>query len=156
MHMAAYAFGIIGSNMSQLSTAIDKFTGLDKLKSIVSAINGLNVAKAKALGGIVDTKSVSLPSMKSPVGVSVPTSPKPSTLNSPSQVSTTDTGNAAQAEMKDKSVAAAGTGIEKTSPDNSINSMLGYQNSLLEQLVMSTNNLVSVNSDILKFTRVRA
>ncbi len=84
--------------------------------------------------------------------VSVIKNPKPSTLNSPSQVSAKPSAQGEQATAKEPSK-PLGAGIEKPAPESSINTMLGYQNSLLEQLLLSTNSLVSTNKDILKYTR---
>lgn len=79
--------------------------------------------------------------------------PKPSAIISPSSAHK-------PAEIVDAAAksAAAGqassTGIEKPVADAGINSILSYQNNVLEQLLMSTNTLVSVNKDILRYARI--
>lgn len=85
--------------------------------------------------------------------ISVIKSPAPSTLNSPSQVSTKPSVETEKAQAKEPTK-SVGAGIEKPPTDSSINTTLGYQSSLLEQLLQSTNNLVSVNKDILKYSKI--
>ena len=98
---------------------------------------------------------ISLPVATPTTGVTTPNTPKASELNSPSQVSTAEGSKGEQATPKENSQAHS-AGIEKTSADTGINTSLSYQSSLLEQLLLSTNNLVSVNKDILKYARVQA
>ena len=69
-------------------------------------------------------------------------------------VSTTPAVDGEQQAQPAEKTKATTTGIEKPVLDTGINSMLGYQSSLLEQILQSTQNLVSVNKDILKYARV--
>jgi hypothetical protein len=125
--------------------------GIDTLNDIVTAVNKLDLAKVAALNGL---GTISLPRASAPSTTNNLTTPKASTLNSPSQVSTKPEGEVKpQAPVKEQSK-PNGSGIEKPTSTSDINNMLGYQTSLLEQLVQSTNSLVSVNKDILKYTRV--
>jgi hypothetical protein len=154
LQAAVSSINNISSSLSNLSATLGAFKGIDNLKAIVSTINSIDLLKAVAFAALGARSGVSLPAPTTPVGVSVPTSPKASTLNSPSAVS--------PAEDKGTQVKAldpgspSKPGIEKARPDTGINSMLSYQSSLLEQLLTSTNNLVSVNKDILKYTKVRS
>ena len=123
---------------------------IGSIKSLFSWIPGVN--------------SNTSPSSPAPSAVSLPTptppptaqtsTPKPSTLNSPSQVSTTPASDSKPEAQVKEPLKPNGSGIEKPTSGSDINNMLGYQTSLLEQLVQSTNSLVSVNKDILKYTRV--
>lgn len=49
----------------------------------------------------------------------------------------------------------AGSGIEQGSKDAGINSILTQQTSLIEQLLTSTKDVLSVNKDILKYTKLQ-
>jgi hypothetical protein len=155
LESSANAFISLSTGLDTLSGSLGAFTGLDTLKSIVETINGIDIVKALAFGALAKIGSVSLPAPTSTAGVSTPNTPKASELNSPSQVSTAEGSKGEQATPKE-SIQANGAGIEKTSADTGINTALGYQSSLLEQLLLSTNNLVSVNKDILKYARVQA
>lgn len=170
---AGSAIGGIGGAIGAISNSFSKLLGngtiVDQLKifaslgdglaktaaaisGITAAINNLDTIKAAAFSQLGAAKNISLPPL---TGVpSVMTTPRASTLNSPSKVSSS-AGSSDQAVAKEPSRPTA-TGIEKGPADTSINSMLSYQNSLMEQLVLSTNNLVSVNKDILKYTKVHS
>lgn len=127
--------------------------GIDTLQDIVSAVNKLDLAKVTALSNI---GNISLPRASAPSSSNNLTTPKASTLNSPSQVSTKGGDeNKPEAKVKEPSK-PNGSGIERETSGSDINNALGYQTSLLEQLVQSTNSLVSVNKDILKYTRVHS
>ena len=152
LSLFASSLGIVGKSIDIMSTALNAFSGLDKLQSIISAINTLDPKKAAAFGNLGNAKAVSLPNLTSTSNMSISKSPKLSTLNSPSAVSTAQA-STTQA-TKDKEINnSTGPGIEKATSETSINSILDYQNILLQQLVMSTESLVSVNRDILKYTR---
>jgi hypothetical protein len=86
--------------------------------------------------------------------ISIAKEPVATTINSPSRVSTTPAVDGEQQAQPAEKTKATTTGIEKPVLDTGINSMLGYQSSLLEQILQSTQNLVSVNKDILKYARV--
>jgi hypothetical protein len=154
LETSADAFISLSAGLSTLSESLNTFTGLDTLKSIVATINGIDIVKALAFGAL-GLGSVSLPPPTPTTGVSPTSSPKPSTLDSPSTVSTKAEETSDQAKPKEQTK-ASGAGNEKAAPDSSINTALGYQSSLLEQILLSTNNMVSVNKDILKYARVQA
>lgn len=84
--------------------------------------------------------------------ISIPKSPTPSTVQSPASaapvkqpVSTTDGGQTISTSTL--------AGIERPNKNSDINSLLVNQGLLLEQILVGTNNLVSVNKDILKYAR---
>jgi len=86
--------------------------------------------------------------------ISVPKSPAQTTINSPSAVPATPAQQAdTSAGVAETPSTPVGPGIEKPPKNSDINSMLAFQNALTEQLLLATNKLVSVNSDILKYTR---
>ena len=153
LQLTLNAFNSISTNLSSLSSTLGSFSGLDTLKSIVTTINSIDIVKALAFGAIGKFSGISLPSPTPTTGVAVTSTPKSSTLNSPSAVSTNKDIGGEQAVVKEP-ILALGSGIEKPVADSSINTALGYQSSLLEQLLLSTNSLVSVNKDILKYSRV--
>ena len=150
--MAGMGITTISSSISLLSATLGSFKGLDTLQSIVSTINSIDIAKALTFAALGKFAGVSLPAPTTPTGVSTPSSPKLSTLDSPSKVST-DSKPGTQSEVAAEPT-RPGAGIEKTAADGSINTALGYQSSILEQILLSTNSLVSVNKDILKYARV--
>lgn len=164
---AASAASSVGGVFSTLAGGFSKLFGdgtiLDQLKSfaalgpglksVVDAINSINMDKALALGALSKVKTVSLPTPTPTTGASPLSTPKASTLNSPSQVSTKEGTSGEQSLPKDPTK-ALGAGIEKTAPETSINTALGFQTSILEQILLSTNNLISVNKDILKYAKV--
>ncbi len=153
--IAVPAFGSLGSNISLLSRSLGSFKGLDTLKSIVETINKVDTVKALTLGAISAFTGVSLPAPSPTTGRGPNASPKASTINSPSAVSTNPDKTGDQAVVKE-TTKPPGSGIEQASSKDSINTALGYQSSILEQLLLSTNNLVSVNKDILKYSRVNS
>lgn len=142
----------ISASLSTLSATLSSFAGLDTLKNIVETINGIDTVKALAIGALAALGVVSLPAAKPTSGPSASASPTASTLNSPSAVSTDPAVGGDQSTGKEQSLPAS-SGTERGQANDGINTALGYQSSLLEQLLLSTNNLVSVNKDILKYAR---
>lgn len=101
----------------------------------------------RARSGLTDT---------TPKRISVPTTPAPSTINSPSAVSapqpvpTTTQGN-----LPEDGSRSGGPAIPKPPANADINNLLSYQNSTLERILLSMNDLVSVNKDIRQFVRIQ-
>lgn len=156
LQMAAASFSSISLGLKMMSDTIDKFTGLDKLKSIVNTINTIDPTKAAAFSQAGKLGNISLPDLKTTAGTSRLSNPKPSELNSPSEMSSKqNAGKDGPIDAK-KSDIASGTGLRKENSQADINTVIGYQTSVLEQILQSTNNLVSVNQDILKYTRVQS
>ena len=86
--------------------------------------------------------------------VSVPKSPAGSTVLSPSTQPSNVDGSTGNATMPTSTASAVPpTGIKKPDSNADINSLLRHQGALLEQLLLSTNTLVSVNKDILRYSR---
>jgi len=96
--------------------------------------------------------------VKRPVEISVPKDPSPSTINSPSAIPADPTGSTADTSpmAPQASEAAVGSGIEKPPRTSDINSLLSYQSAILEQILLASTSLVSVNKDILKYSRVNS
>jgi len=89
-----------------------------------------------------------------PQGMSVPKAPAATTISSPSTVTTSADGSPGNAAMPTSTVSSVlPTGIKKPDKNSDINNLLTYQGSLLEQILLSTNSLVSVNKDILRYAR---
>lgn len=87
--------------------------------------------------------------------VGVTTNPMPTTISSPSAVTTKpETAKQVTAPAPQESTTVAGLGTEKPAKTSDINSILGYQSALLEQLVQHLANLISVNKDILKYAKI--
>lgn len=89
-----------------------------------------------------------------PTTISVPTAPMASTINSPSSVSTPQpTPEVAAGVMPEDGSRSGGPAIPKPGANADINNLLSYQGSVLERILLSTNDLVSVNKDILRYAR---
>ena len=86
--------------------------------------------------------------------ISIPKNPTPSTINSPSApptaVGAADPTSSKQAIPPSTPV---GPGIEKPPSNTDINSLLAFQNSMMEQLLLKTSSLLSVNQDQLKYAK---
>jgi hypothetical protein len=131
--IAASAIGMLAKNIADLSAALNSFAGSDKLAEISRVTNGAQL-----------TKNASM---------SVSNNPIRSTINSPSAVSAnpdnvSSTGSPSRAPSQQ-----IGPGLEKPPATSDINSVLTYQSSILEQLLLSTNNNLSVNKDILRYAK---
>lgn len=140
-------FANVSTGLNSLSASLDSFKNLDKLKDIIGTINSINLLKAAAFAAI----SAVSPSAPASSAVSVPKTPSSTTIDSPSAKKSGDKQPASPAAENPST--PVGAGIEKPPAKADINSMMSFQNSLLEQLLLSTNNLVSVNKDILKYTK---
>jgi hypothetical protein len=87
--------------------------------------------------------------------ISVPKNPMPSTVVSPSAVPATQTKVTTDPVTGEKQTTVVSNPENERLPKNGdINSLLAYQNSLSEQVLQGIIKLVSVNSDILKHTRI--
>ena len=153
LEMAASAIGSISTTMSTLSSAVSSFE-VDVLKDIVNTINSIDVLKAAAFALIGNTgpKNSYVGTAPTTSASQIdPTAPKASTINSPS-ASNTETAKDMAAPVIDTPSTPA-SGIKEPSGDSSINSSVAFQTSLLEQILLSINNSVSVNKDILKATK---
>lgn len=87
--------------------------------------------------------------------ISVPTDPIQPTINSPSAVSTNPAPNPDTPGSSAASpIGSPGAGIEKSSNTIDINTSLAFQNTLLQQILLTSERLVSINTDILRYTRI--
>jgi hypothetical protein len=151
--IAGTGINMISSGLSNLSSALSSLKGVDTLKSIISTVNSLNVDKAIALSMI--GSAIGLPKQTPASGTGIPALPKASAIDNLTSSPTKEDKKHEQARAKESALLIS-AGIEKSPTDTGINSMLGYQNSLLEQLLESTNSLVSTNKDILRYTRIQS
>ena len=103
------------------------------------------LAKRRKMGATVTDKKSQ---------ISVPTAPAPSVINSPSAVPVTQ-----KSEWDDNSPSAGmpsapmAPGIDKSPIGNDINSTLAAHTNILQQILLASENNVSVNKDILKYAR---
>jgi hypothetical protein len=89
-----------------------------------------------------------------PVEISVPKAPAASTINSPSAVPSAPSNEADTSGTKATAPSTpVGPGIEKPPANTDINSMMAYQNNVLEQILLGTTKVASINADILRYTR---
>lgn len=135
------------SKFSSINSLFDIiFKGLDK---IISYLPGEMGAGARERISANKASINALPQAT----ISVPKNPAPSTIESPSAVLSTpkvEPDNVSKAPVPNTPI---GPGIEKPPNNSDINNVLAFQSSLLEQILLTANNLVSVNKDILKYTR---
>lgn len=85
--------------------------------------------------------------------ISVPKTPMASTIDSPSSVATPPAVSADGPKQGNTTTPSVAPVMAGQPNDNGINSLLSYQSSLLEQLLLSSSDLVSVNKDLLRVTR---
>jgi transcription initiation factor TFIID subunit TAF12 len=86
--------------------------------------------------------------------ITIPKAPAPSTISSPSAVPATPQSTPTDTGVKSSPAnAPAGPGIDKAPAGIDINSTLTYQSNLLAEILEGTKSLVSVNKDILRYTR---
>lgn len=85
--------------------------------------------------------------------ISVPKNPAPSTIASPSAKPATP---AAENSTTAVATSSASPAKENTSSQSEINSILAFQTGVLEQILEALSNSVSVNKDILRYTKNQA
>jgi hypothetical protein len=153
LQTGASGLNAITTGLSGLSASLNSFTGLDKMTEIVKTINSIDLLKAAAFGLLGGKLGINAPATKS-TEISVPKAPAASTIKSPSAVpADASKANTTPGSGKTDSAQLAGPGIEKPPSGSDINSVLTYQSSLLEQLLIATNTNLSVNKDILKYSK---
>ena len=140
-HLALAGSGIteVASGLAELNDSLKNLTNADRLEKIVSIINQLDLGKVTALASITGntTKSGAVSGIK----------------NTPTNSSIT---NALIQSVPKEPLLPLGSGVEKPPVDSSVTDLITYQSTILEQLLNSTNSLVSVNKDILKYTKVHS
>lgn len=132
---------------------------IETIGHIASLDNMANEAAAqriKAETEYLNKHGAKLP--KKQTEISIPKNPASSTINSPSAVPAdpTKVNSDIAPEAPEPTSAAVGSGIEKPPRTSDINSLLSYQSTILEQILLGTNNMVSVNKDILKYSKNHA
>lgn len=159
--VAAFAIGnVIGtvlyemfSNFKWFNNMMDKiFAGLDHIAKYIPGLSG-DAKERIATREKIAAQAQAQSSAKKSV-ISVPKEPTQSTINSPS---------ASPVEVpKDFSTGEPMPAIPNhaaTIPppsSNDINSVMTYQTSILVQILETSQNLVSVNKDILKYSKVHS
>ena len=141
------AINSVASGLQAMVTALNSFTGLSTLQSIVQAVNGINVIKALAFSSLGN--SISLPALNSPTNTATASLPPASVVErqkNKEKIISTDSN-------KKKTDKVAEAEIEKSPQPSDINNILNNHTNLLTQLLVSSNSLVSVNKDILKYAR---
>ncbi len=132
-------------------TLEDIIKSFNKFKEIIGTINSLDLTKAAAFA-ILGPSASSAPSSsqiqyqtKTPTGSSINSPSAPQNKMQPESDGTTSSAKTPQA--------APGSGIETPASSSDINNLISYQSSLIAQLVSSVKDLLTVNKDILKYTR---
>lgn len=149
---AGYAIGTVIyemiSKFDWFNNMMDKiFSGLDHILQYIPIIG--SDAKERI-------KSRAAAASVSPGAITVPKEPARSTIKSPSAVPADATKATAAAVPASDTTSDEVAGIANPPRTADINSTLSYQNSILVQLLESSQNLVSVNRDILKYAKVHS
>lgn len=148
-------FGVLGAGIAGYQLG-DKVINplLDKAASAITGReNTFGTALYELFNGDED-KKISEMLHGNSSKISVPKAPAATTINSPSAVAAAPTkAPDTTAGVSESPATPVGPGIEKPPKNSDINSMMAFQNALMEQLLLSTNKLVSVNSEILRYTR---
>ena len=128
------------------------FKGLDHVLQYIPGSVGSDARERIAAS---DKASATTIDAKKSTEISIPKSPAASTIDSPSakSVPSPSTGSSPVNTVDNTQVAPA---KDKSADSNDINSMMASHNSLLEQLLVAMHNSVSVNKDILRYTKNQA
>ena len=134
-HVLQYIPGSTGSDAKERIAANDKASAAETSKS--TAINAEPSAKSTE--------------------ISIPKNPTPSTIDSPSAKPPASSGDSSTATPSTPASAAPSPPVKSSATDTGdITSQLDSHNSLLEQLLSVMQNSVSVNKDILRYTKNQA
>ncbi len=162
---AAFAVGYgIGTILSNVLSKFDWFN--NAMDSIFSGLDHI-IQYIPGIGGDAKDRIAARAKVEAAIGpnaapkkgeISVPKTPMQSQIASPSAVSVAPPSAqpAGATSTPQTSDAAVGSGIEKPAKNADINSLLAYQNSVSEQVLLGIQSLVSVNKDILKYSRINA
>lgn len=138
--------------MSRISQFASIGPGLEMagngLVRIAEGINNIDLAKAEQLSNILPKISASGLSTTAMGAIQT------STIDSPSTVSSS--GVSGSQAPKPEIMSAGGAGREEVAGQSSIHSILSTQNGLIERLVNSNNDLISINRDMLKYIKAQA
>ena len=152
---AGYAIGTFIYEMIKdfkwFNTMMDTiFSGLDHILQYLPGSVGSD-AKER----ITNSEKLSASASK-PTEISVPKNPTPSTIDSPSATKTSGPDDASTRTSAPTPITASPPGKEKSTDNADINSLMASHNTLLEQLLSAMHSSVSVNKDILRYTKNQA
>ena len=139
---------------TEVSSFIDSFVGV-----LATLVKGVASKFANKMSfGLVgsDTSDFVTDKASSPTKISVPKTPMASTIASPSAVEVQPPKVPDANAPGPTAATIASTAMAKPDSKSDINSMLTFQSTLLEQILLSSNSLVSVNKEILRYTRNNA
>jgi hypothetical protein len=80
--------------------------------------------------------------------------PAPSKISGPTTPQAIEAAANSQTPSAPNTSTSPGSGIERPAKGSDINNLLSYQSSLLEQMVTNTSKMVSLNQDILRYSRI--
>ena len=143
------------SNFDWFNSMMDKiFSGLDHILKYIPGFAGDAKARIETKEKLASTQVSTSDVNKSKI--SIPKEPAQTTIISPSAVPPETTlSNFASATPALPNLPPA-TAMDKSSRSNEINSTLTYQTAILTQILEASQNLVSVNRDILKYAKVHS
>lgn len=161
--MVGTGFSTISTGIALLTNSLTNFTGLDKLKDIISTINSINLLKAAAFAAlsIITPVSATVPkqptaAINTPSTSAIPKNPAPSTIDSPSAVPAKSAANNNLPNTTNAQLPATAPKSNNPSASPDISSTLTAQTNLLQQILLALENNVSVSKDILKYSRISA
>jgi hypothetical protein len=132
----------IGLGLQTMNNGLKNFD-VNALKNIVSTINSLSLTHAAAIGALGVIKGVA----------GIFTTPSNSTIASPSKVSADAQANKASKEAATASSGtASGSTATKTDP---VSSAIQEQTMVLSKVLETMNSTLSINKDILRYTKNR-
>lgn len=156
---AGYAIGTViyemFSKFDWFNNMMDKiFSGLDHIIQYIPGIGG-DAKERIATREKIAAQAKAEASVKKTV-ISVPKEPAPTTIKSPSAVPAVPDKTPVTSEGEPVPAAPSLAATTPAPSSNDINSVLTYQTSILVQILETSQNLVSVNKDILKYSKVHS
>ncbi len=156
---AGYAVGTaihaMLSNFDWFNNMMDKiFSGLDHILKYIPGLS--SDAKERIATKEKLAAQAQAPTTGRKAAISVPKEPAQSTIKSPSAVPPGPEKAPVLASDGSPVQAATTPNMEKPQTSNDINSALNFQGSILAQILDSTQSLVSVNREILKYTKAHS
>jgi len=107
----------------------------------------------------IKTEGVSAPPAKidaKTTQISVPTTPALSTVNSPAAITPEGDPKAKRPTVPETAESIMGPVMDKPDGNKDINTVLRHSSDVLEAILLASNQLVEVNKDILKYSRISA
>jgi len=144
------------ANWEMMSMPQKMMSGLLRGIEGVGGIIGMDNIARSAANDRIKAETAGLKTKKS-TEISVPKDPAPSTIESPSAKPAKVTEKSAETapDVSDPKTSTP-AGLDTNAGSNDINNLLTFQSSVLQQILLSTQDVVSINRDILKFTRANA